>query len=175
MKISFRRKRGKDEKSEKKQNSKIEVLFTFLVKTELFFKVCGINQIGQYRIINGTCFGSDTFTIITREYQKLLKWCNRTKLKKMIILIIDNPIRSGAVPNIWSVQLSQRPCSKSAQMCTIQNPFYDQCSFFLKKCLQQMVACTKRRETLQPTRKNPKKKIPYEPFNLFATSGGRGK
>ena len=55
----------------KKQNSKIEVLFTFLVKTELFFKVCGINQIGQYRIINGTCFGSDTFTIITKEYQKL--------------------------------------------------------------------------------------------------------
>ena len=69
MKISFRRKRGKDEKSEKKQNSKIEVLSTFLVKTELFFKVCGINQIGQYRITNGTCFGSDTFTIITREYQ----------------------------------------------------------------------------------------------------------
>ena len=90
--------------------------------------------------------------------------------KKMIILIIDNPIRSGAVPNIWSVQLSQRPCSKSAQMCTIQNPFYDQCSFFLKKCLQQMVACTKRRETLQPTRKKTlkiKKKSLFEPFNFF--------
>ena len=94
----------------------------------------------------------------------------------MIILIIDNPIRSGAVPNIWSVQLSQRPCSKSAQMCTIQNPFYDQCSFFLKKCLQQMVACTKRRETLQPTRKKPSKlkKKPFEPFNFFCNEWWQG-
>ena len=65
----------------------------------------------------------------------MTKMMQSDKIKKMIILIIDNPIRSGAVPNIWSVQLSQRPCSKSAQMCTIQNPFYDQCSFFSQEVL----------------------------------------
>ena len=95
----------------------------------------------------------------------------------MIILIIDNPIRSGAVPNIWSVQLSQRPCSKSAQMCTIQNPFYDQCSFFSQEVLATNGGMHKETGNITTHQKKTlkiKKKSFFEPFNFFCNEWWQG-
>ena len=64
-----------------------------------------------------------------------------------------------------------RKCAQSKILFTTSAVF-----FSLKKCLQQMVACTKRRETLQPTRKKPSKlkKKPFEPFNFFCNEWWQG-